>query len=87
MRRVRLHAAACQVVVHADCDDETWEIVVSDDGVGFDQESQPLGFGLDTQAGQALRDVGVTARIRSAPGHGTSVTLVGPVERGAADDR
>lgn len=87
LHNVRLHAAACQVVVHADCDDETWEIVVSDDGVGFDQESQPLGFGLDTQAGQALRDVGVTARIRSAPGHGTSVTLVGPVERGAADDR
>lgn len=80
LHNVRLHADAHQVIVHADSDDVTWEVVVADDGVGFDQASQPLGFGLDTQAGQALRDVGVTATIRSAPGRGTSVTLVGPVE-------
>ncbi|SKB07249.1 Signal transduction histidine kinase [Aeromicrobium choanae] len=79
LHNVRLHAQAHQVVVHADTDDTTWEVVVSDDGVGFDQENQPLGFGLDTQVGQALRDVGVTVDIRSAPGHGTSVTITGPV--------
>jgi len=80
LHNVRIHAQATQVVVHADWDGGTWEVVVSDDGVGFDQASQPLGFGLDTQAGQALRDVGVVAQIRSTPGRGTSVTLVGPVE-------
>lgn len=80
LHNVRLHAAAHQVVVHADSDGPTWEVVVSDDGRGFDQSSQPLGFGLDTQVGHALREVGVSAEIRSTPGHGTSVTLVGPAE-------
>lgn len=83
LHNVRLHAKASQVVVHADCDDDTWEVVVSDDGVGFDQASQPLGFGLDTQVGHALSEVGVEARIRSTPGRGTSVTLVGPVAVGS----
>lgn len=80
LHNVRLHARARQVVIHADAEDGHWEVVVSDDGVGFDQESQPLGFGLDTQAGQALRELGVSVEIRSAPDRGTSVTLVGPVE-------
>ncbi|MTB89512.1 hypothetical protein H9L21_14965 [Aeromicrobium senzhongii] len=81
LHNVRLHARAHQVVVHADCDDDGWEIVVSDDGVGFDQANQPMGFGLNTQVGHALREVGVDAQVRSAPGRGTSVTLVGPVHR------
>lgn len=83
LHNVRLHAKATQVVVHADCVDGTWEVVVSDDGVGFDQASQPLGFGLDTQVGHALSEIGVDARIRSTPGRGTSVTLVGPVAVGS----
>lgn len=83
LHNVRLHAQAHQVVVHADTDGETWEVVVSDDGVGFDQDSQPLGFGLDTQVGQALRDVGVSVDLRSAPGRGTSVTITGPVHEEA----
>lgn len=83
LHNVRLHAAAHQVVVHADSDGTTWEVVVSDDGRGFDQASQPLGFGLDTQVGRALREVAVRAEIRSAPGRGTSVTLVGPVAEAA----
>ncbi|MCD9154462.1 sensor histidine kinase [Aeromicrobium duanguangcaii] len=81
LHNVRLHARAHQVVVHADCEDDRWEVVVSDDGVGFDQASQPMGFGLNTQVGHALREVGVDAQVRSAPGRGTSVTLVGPVHR------
>src|SRR5690606_39069358 len=46
LHNVRIHAQAHQVVVHADTDGSTWEVVVSDDGIGFDQENQPLGFGL-----------------------------------------
>lgn len=67
------------MVIHADTDDDRWELVISDDGVGFDQRDQPLGFGLNTQAGQVLRDRGVEVRIRSTPGEGTSVTMSGPV--------
>ncbi|WP_370615506.1 hypothetical protein [Mumia sp. Pv 4-285] len=79
LHNVRLHAAAHQVVVHADTDGTTWEVVVSDDGIGFDQGSQPLGFGLDTQVREALAGHGISAEIRSSPGRGTSVTIVGPV--------
>lgn len=86
LHNVRLHAGARQVVVHADTDGSSWEVVVSDDGVGFDQESQPLGFGLDTQVRQALGALGVAARIQSLPGMGTSVTIVGPVTLGAAHE-
>lgn len=79
LHNVRIHAEARQVVIHADTDDDRWELVISDDGVGFDQRDQPLGFGLNTQAGQVLRDRGVEVRIRSTPGEGTSVTMSGPV--------
>lgn len=80
LHNVRLHAQAHQVVVHADTDGTTWEVVVADDGVGFDQGSQPFGFGLDTQVRQALGALGVVAEIHSTPGRGTSVTMVGPVQ-------
>ncbi|SDP04231.1 Signal transduction histidine kinase [Pedococcus dokdonensis] len=79
LHNVRMHASARQVVVHADTDGSTWEVVVSDDGIGFDQESEPFGFGLHTQVRQALGELGVEAQIRSVPGRGTSVTIVGPV--------
>lgn len=79
LHNVRLHAAAHQVVVHADTDGTRWEIVISDDGVGFDQNRQLLGFGLNTQVRQALSDCGASVRIHSTPGRGTSVTVVGPV--------
>ncbi|KAA1418203.1 hypothetical protein FE697_020440 [Mumia zhuanghuii] len=82
LHNARMHAAAHQVVVHADTDGATWEVVVSDDGVGFDQENQTLGFGLDTQVCDALAGCGVAAEILSSPGRGTSVTIVGRVGRG-----
>lgn len=79
LHNARLHAAARQVVVHADTDGDRWEVVVSDDGVGFDQADQPLGFGLHTQVHDALAAHGVRAEIHAAPGRGTSVTIVGPI--------
>ncbi|MDN5794279.1 MAG: hypothetical protein L0H79_00835 [Intrasporangium sp.] len=77
LHNVRLHAEARQVVVHADTDGSTWEVVVSDDGVGFDQDRQPLGFGLNTQVREVLSGLDVRTRIESAPGRGTTVTMVG----------
>ncbi len=81
LHNVRIHADAQQVVVHADTDGRTWEVVVADDGAGYDQASQPLGFGLSTQVRDALAAHGVSAEIRSAPGRGTTVTIVGFVRR------
>lgn len=79
LHNVRLHAGASMVVVHADADGSTWEVVVSDDGRGFDQTRQPLGFGLHVQARSALADLGGTVQIASSLGSGTSVTITGPV--------
>jgi signal transduction histidine kinase len=79
LHNVRLHADASQVVVHADTDGRSWEVVVSDDGIGFDQSTQALGFGLGTQVQRTLEELGISVTIASAPGRGTSVTIVGPV--------
>ena len=79
LHNVRLHAGASQVVVHAATDGPTWEVVVTDDGIGFDQATQPLGFGLATQVQQSLEALGIAVTIASAPARGTSVTITGPV--------
>ena len=79
LHNVRLHAHASQVVVHADTDGRTWEVVVADDGIGFDQSTEALGFGLGTQVLRTLEELDIAVTIASAPGRGTSVTIVGPV--------
>ncbi|MGW5240940.1 hypothetical protein ACWEOW_18560 [Monashia sp. NPDC004114] len=79
LHNVRLHANATQVVIHADTDGSSWEIVIADDGVGFDRASSALGFGLKTQVREALSAVGVSAAVHSAPGRGTSVVIAGAV--------
>ncbi|MEV7216905.1 ATP-binding protein [Kitasatospora cineracea] len=84
LHNVRAHAAAGQVVVHADAPPGlgSWEVSVRDDGRGFDQARRPLGFGLRVQVSRALAEVGVESEIRSAPGAGTVVLLRGrPAER------
>ncbi|WP_148089475.1 ATP-binding protein [Kitasatospora cineracea] len=84
LHNVRAHAAAGQVVVHADAPPGLgrWEVSVRDDGRGFDQARRPLGFGLRVQVSRALAEVGVESEIRSAPGAGTVVLLRGrPAER------
>jgi len=83
LHNVRIHADARQVVVHADASEETWEVVVSDDGVGFDQSTRALGFGLSSQVQRALAERGANATVHSTPGEGTSVILSGPTATGA----
>ncbi|GAA2093524.1 hypothetical protein GCM10009759_20200 [Kitasatospora saccharophila] len=82
LHNVRAHAAAGQVVVHADAPPGLghWEVSVRDDGRGFDQARRPLGFGLRVQVSRALAEVGVESEIRSAPGAGTVVLLRGRLE-------
>lgn len=85
LHNVRIHARAHQVVVHADALDDQWEVVISDDGVGFDQSSQRLGFGMNDQVDRALAEAGASAHVVSAPGEGTSITLTGPIARSSDD--
>jgi len=78
LHNVRRHAQATQVVIHADQEDEQWEVTVRDDGVGFDEREHPHGFGLASQVIGELTRLGLQVAIASAPGHGTAVTITGP---------
>jgi len=79
LHNVRIHARAQSVVLHADSFDDQWEVVVRDDGVGFDPDATPLGFGLAEQVLSSLTERGCRVRIDSARGEGTTVTLGGLV--------
>jgi ligand-binding sensor domain-containing protein/signal transduction histidine kinase len=52
-------------------------LVVSDDGKGFDPAARRDGHGLDSMSARA-RGLGADLDVRSAPGQGTTVTLVVP---------
>jgi hypothetical protein len=78
---VRLHAAAENVVLHADVNDDAaeWEITVSDDGCGFDPATKPPGYGLRVQVTEALSLHHIRVDLRSHPGDGTTFILRGPL--------
>ncbi len=76
---VRVHAQAQSVVVHADSLAGEWEVVIRDDGVGFNLDTTPLGFGLGEQVVAALNEHGCRVALDSVPGEGTTVTLGGLV--------
>lgn len=80
LHNVRTHAHATAVTVHADCLPQgAWEVSVQDDGIGFDP-GEPYGFGLQVQAGSALRAAGMRVTIDSASAEGTKVTIVGTAD-------
>ena len=74
---VQFHADAHEVVVHTDSGDDFWEVSVADDGIGFDPERTPYGFGLQRQVLDSARDNGMSVEITSAPGEGTCVVIRG----------
>jgi signal transduction histidine kinase len=57
-------------------DDGALELKVSDDGIGFDDNVVPVGYGL-TNLSDRLEALGGEARITSTPGRGT--TLAGRI--------
>ena len=79
LHNVRVHARASSVFVHADTDGKHWEVMVRDDGVGFEAAGS-TGFGLGVQVTKCLADLGVATEIESEPGLGTTVTLRGDVD-------
>ena len=79
LHNVRRHAAAGAVTIHGDLiEGGRWELSVTDDGVGFDPATTPLGYGLSTQAGAALTAAGFAVAVGSAPGEGTRITITSP---------
>ena len=74
---VQFHAHASEVVVHADCMDDQWEVSVCDNGVGFDPDNTPYGFGLQSQVLDSAQSKGMTVQVVSQPGEGTCVFIRG----------
>lgn len=84
LHNVRRHANARTVFVHADSDgmpEERWEVVIRDDGVGFDPLTTRYGFGLSVQVMHALRERDIDCHLESRPGTGTTVTISGAMGR------
>ncbi|MGL5819045.1 MAG: sensor histidine kinase [Phycicoccus sp.] len=79
LHNVRRHAGATAVVIHADTDDamDSWALTVHDDGCGFDPTTTRPGFGLTEQVDRELARRGMTARVTSSPGLGTTVSVSG----------
>jgi signal transduction histidine kinase len=69
------HARAHRVVVRVAAAGGGVEVVVRDDGLGFDPRSTPPGFGLRQSITARLREAGGDAVVDSAPGRGTAVRL------------
>jgi len=80
LHNVRRYALAQEVVVHVERDEVSWELVVRDDGVGFDPAQTSLGYGLRRQvlAVAVVGEVGGQVSISSEVGVCTAVRLWGP---------
>lgn len=82
LSNVARHASTREATVYARCDPKSFEVSVTDVGIGFDPRAVARGFGLMHVAGDHLRHYGFSVHIQSAPGEGTCVTITGPVHHG-----
>lgn len=90
LHNIEKHAHASRVQVRSCCDDAMFQVVVCDDGAGFDPAALPVpnsgghdhrsGFGLLSLRERA-RLAGATLQIQSAPGAGTSILVTLSAER------
>jgi signal transduction histidine kinase len=85
------HAQASHVTVRATTAADQVQVVVQDDGHGFDPR-EAGGFGIQQSILGRLRDVGGDADVHSVPHHGTRVTMWVPADerdprRPASDGR
>lgn len=77
------HAQARQIMIRLASTDTTTQLIVKDDGVGFEQASAPAeprsfsGLGLTTMR-ERVAALGGTLQFTSAPGAGTTVSVVVP---------
>lgn len=79
LHNVRCHAKTTTVTIHGDrITGDRWELSVTDDGIGFDPATSAPGYGLSTQAGEALTAAGFAVSVDSTPGDGTRVTISSP---------
>lgn len=76
LNNVAKHAGASQVVFHLHCRPEAVELIIRDDGCGFEPgrlAPEHLGLGIMRERADA---VGASLSVESQPGHGTTVSVV-----------
>jgi len=78
LTNVRKHAHASWVRVSVQDTAGILTVTIADKGVGFDQSAVRRGFGMRESIDRRMRDAGGAARVASAPGAGTRITLSWP---------
>lgn len=74
LANMRRHSGARAFSVRMTAGADSVDLIIRDDGVGFDPAAPRSGFGLDSLVARA-RDAGGRLRVTSAPGEGTTVNL------------
>ena len=69
LTNVAKHASATRIIVAVECDEDIFQLMISDDGIGFDtnlplREDQDMGWGLITMSERA-ESLGGNLRIES----------------------
>jgi PAS domain S-box-containing protein len=76
LNNVAKHSRATHAAVILHCESNRIELIIRDDGKGFDISVGPFAsLGLDIMKERA-KDMGATLAIESQPGQGTTVTLI-----------
>lgn len=75
LRNTLKHAGTDKVVVRVEEQEGGIAVITRDHGAGFSIDARPAGFGISESITARLAEVGGTARVESAPGNGTRVTL------------
>jgi signal transduction histidine kinase len=76
LNNINKHAEASQVQIHLTQDEERVEVIIQDDGCGFDMRSlSPENMGLKIMRERA-ETVGAEIDIQSAPGAGTRIHML-----------
>ncbi len=84
LTNVRRHAGASQVIVRMHSSSEGWDVMVSDDGIGFDRDQLATTrgrYGLLTMQ-ERVESVGGSFSIDSQPGAGTRIMVSVPCNSG-----
>ncbi len=82
LANIARHSQANQVNISITYNSDTIEVQVSDNGVGFNINQKPTGFGLRSMD-ERIDLINGDLSIESEPGVGTQIKVVAPVELGA----
>lgn len=80
LHNILRHAGPCEATLSLEVATDRLEIVISDNGRGFDTTSPDAGNGLGNQ-GHRMKDLGGTCKIESTPGKGTTVVMSCPLPK------